>query len=267
MKYRGLLKRGATGKQVSAVQKKLREFGYQFIGWRGKELIADGDFGPLTEEAVSEFQMQNTDRAGNPLVVDGTVGPLTWEALFGEPEAPLVRPSVKKSGAARFMSEALDVAESQVGVRESPKNSNRGPEVERYLASVGLDGGYAWCSAFVYWCSEQAAVNRGLSEVPLVRTAWTPSIWSWAKKKNLGVKPDDVLNQDVKLDSGCLFLLHGVVSGRARVKHVGFVVSSNGGFIETIEGNTNKSGSREGGGVYRLTRKINSVYRFVNYGA
>jgi hypothetical protein len=38
--------------------------------------------------------------------------------------------------------------------------------------------------------------------------------------------------------------------------HAGIVVSINGSNIETIEGNTDGSGSREGDGVYRRTRKI-----------
>jgi len=36
--------------------------------------------------------------------------------------------------------------------------------------------------------------------------------------------------------------------------------------VNTVEGNTNKRGSREGGGVYQLTRKLGSIYRFVTYG-
>jgi hypothetical protein len=63
-----------------------------------------------------------------------------------------------------------------------------------------------------------------------------------------------------------LFLLHGNVSGAARVKHVGFVEGVEGGFVQTVEGNTNKGGSREGGGVYKLRRKISSIYRLVMYG-
>ena len=47
---------------------------------------------------------------------------------------------------------ALRYAQSQVGQREQPKGSNRGPMVDKYLASVGLQPGYAWCQAFVYWC-------------------------------------------------------------------------------------------------------------------
>ena len=38
-------------------------------------LVVDGNFGPVTETAVKEFQQ------GAGLAVDGVVGPLTWAAL------------------------------------------------------------------------------------------------------------------------------------------------------------------------------------------
>lgn len=56
------LKRGSKGEGVKILQKKLN-------------LIVDGIFGPITEEAVEDFQ-----RANN-LTVDGVVGPKTWDKL------------------------------------------------------------------------------------------------------------------------------------------------------------------------------------------
>ena len=42
--------------------------------------------------------------------------------------------------------------------------------------------------------------------------------------------------------------------------HVGMVESNNNGALETIEGNTNDSGSREGIGVFRRTRRrVNEI--------
>lgn len=57
------LKKGSRGEEVKLLQGKLN-------------LIADGIFGPLTEEAVKEFQK------ANGLDADGIVGPKTW-AAFG----------------------------------------------------------------------------------------------------------------------------------------------------------------------------------------
>ncbi len=56
------LRKGSRGTEVKTLQRKLN-------------LMADGIFGPLTEEAVKEFQT----RAG--LTPDGVVGARTWAAL------------------------------------------------------------------------------------------------------------------------------------------------------------------------------------------
>ena len=53
---------------------------------------------------------------------------------------------------------ALDIARGFVGVRETGGN-NRGPEVEAWLARVGLPPGNAWCMAFA-WCCVQDAFSK-----------------------------------------------------------------------------------------------------------
>jgi hypothetical protein len=48
--------------------------------------------------------------------------------------------------------------------------------------------------------------------------------------------------------------------------HTGLVEEITGGLITTIEGNTDASKTREGGGVYRLHRKIVEVNKgFIDY--
>ena len=56
------LKLGSKGNEVKALQGKLN-------------LIEDGVFGPITEEAIKNFQKKNG------LIADGIVGPKTWEKL------------------------------------------------------------------------------------------------------------------------------------------------------------------------------------------
>lgn len=62
---------------------------------------------------------------------------------------------------------------------------------------------------------------------------------------------------------GQLFFLQGVVKGVLRPCHVGFVEEQEGGYLRTIEGNTNTDGSRNGVGVFRRERKITSLLGFV----
>ena len=56
------LKLGSRGNEVKTLQSKLN-------------LIADGIFGPITEEVVKDFQKKNG------LTADGVVGPSTWNKL------------------------------------------------------------------------------------------------------------------------------------------------------------------------------------------
>lgn len=65
---RPLLKRGSTGSDVVYLQQSLSKLGYN-------PGPIDGIFGPLTEQAVRNFQ------ADKGLVVDGIVGRRTWAAI------------------------------------------------------------------------------------------------------------------------------------------------------------------------------------------
>ncbi len=67
---RALLRRGSRGSEVKALQRALRDEGY--------ELEIDGVFGYITENCVKTYQ----SRCG--LERDGVVGPQTWAALGGE---------------------------------------------------------------------------------------------------------------------------------------------------------------------------------------
>ena len=46
--------------------------------------FADGIFGPITEQAITDFQTSTNDNSptGETILVDGIVGPQTWGALF-----------------------------------------------------------------------------------------------------------------------------------------------------------------------------------------
>lgn len=67
-----VLKKGAKGDQVKAVQAILRGYGYD-LGRTG----IDGDFGPVTDSCVRKYQSRNG------LQTDGSVGPATWCKMLG----------------------------------------------------------------------------------------------------------------------------------------------------------------------------------------
>jgi peptidoglycan hydrolase-like protein with peptidoglycan-binding domain len=73
-----LVKKGSKGHAVRLLQEILKSFGYPPYD----PGPVDGEFGPLTENAVKEVQGAYVDFDGNPLKVDGIVGPKTWCALW-----------------------------------------------------------------------------------------------------------------------------------------------------------------------------------------
>ncbi|AOW08741.1 CHAP domain-containing protein [Flavobacterium gilvum] len=141
----------------------------------------------------------------------------------------------------------LEVAITQLGVQEIPKNSNAGPAVEKYLKSVGLGKGYAWCMAFIYWCTKEAAKDLGV-ENPLFKTAGVLAMYN--KEKDSVVtdpQPGDIMILDYGKGLG----------------HTGIVEKVIGTDVHTIEGNTNDEGSREGYEVCRRVRKLSTIKGFL----
>lgn len=271
MTYPGLLtqRRGGNPDAIRALQQRLNALGCGLID-------PDGKFGPATETAVKLFQTRFTDYDGHALTIDGEVGANTWAVLFGADTVPVVAapapdaPEVATmTPGALLMLTALDVARTQIGVMEHPLGSNRGPEVDEYLRSVGLNpegGHYAWCAAFVYYCYNVAAQKLGRAN-PVARTAGVMYHWNLAHDEHqvhaLCIPKVDAQHDPTLVRPGSIFIMsHGGGTG-----HTGLVESVRGGNMVTIEGNTNDGGSREGIGVFRRTsRTIASMVGFIDYG-
>jgi len=237
---------------VLAIQKRLNQLGCGPIA-------EDGDFGPETFEAVELFQARSVDHHGDPLVVDGRVGPMTWAALFG----PI--PVIKVAENA-LHTRALQSATSQIGVMEQPPGSNRGPQVDMYLRSVGIDpadGSYAWCAAFVYWCFRDAAQALSVPN-PAIRSAGVLDCWNRAGAAGVHrISSAEANNTPALVKPGMVFVM-SMGSGNG---HTGFVEEVDGVVLTTIEGNTNQGGSREGIGVFRRKgRRLSTINRgFIDY--
>lgn len=136
------------------------------------------------------------------------------------------------------------IAQGQIGVCEQPRGSNRGPQVDQYLASVGINFAAAWCAAFVYWCHQQA----GVSGVP--KTGGVLDMWNKAPGNRVTQpQPGDVVIFDYGGGTG----------------HTGIIESVNGSTLTTIEGNTNDDGSREGYEVARRQRPVSSAKGFLRF--
>ncbi len=171
-----------------------------------------------------------------------------------------------------FTKKLIDVALAEVGVREVPENSNRGPRVDQYLQSVRLnptDGSYPWCAAFVYWCYDKADSELGaLNQLLPPRTAGVLDHWN--KSTGIKIEPRIAKKWSQVVEPGQVFCLdfgHGL-------GHMGLVIqvkpiydSGNVTYwCDTVEGNTNEDGSRNGIGVFKRRRKISDINKgFISY--
>ncbi|MEC4004901.1 CHAP domain-containing protein [Flavobacterium sp. SUN052] len=245
-----IIKKGELDKEiVKAIQNQLNLKSCGPVG-------VDGDFGDITVGAVKLFQSRHSDATGTPLKADGQIGQITWSVLFGIESIPS-----DNNAPSLLLSEALKVATSQIGVKETGRNE--GPQVNIYLKSVGLDAvgnNYSWCAAFVYWCFKQASTQLNVTN-PLYKTAGCLEHWNNAKCTKLSIS--QALKDPSKIKPGFIFIIdfghgHG---------HTGIVESVNGGYLTTIEGNTNPELSSNGYGVFRLNRrKIKDITKgFLDY--
>lgn len=150
-----------------------------------------------------------------------------------------------------FAKEVVAIMRTQVGVMENPMNSNSGNEVREYQKATHLSGtGWAWCAAFVCWCFQKVADSKKVPySFKLPKTAGAYDFANWAKRNSEYI---EVVKDKNKILPGDLIIFN--------FSHIGI---SNGvvknGRLDTIEGNTDGKGSREGGGVYKKSRALSII--------
>ncbi len=149
-----------------------------------------------------------------------------------------------------LVEKALEIARTRLGVREIG-NSNTGVEVNGYLARVGDAPGNPWCAAFAYTNIDDAAHALGVRN-PYLRSGYCPDIGHWARSRNI------LFSNPAPGDS--FLQIHG-----DDFHHTGHVEDVNGDQFDTIEGNTNSNGSREGFEVEAKTRTVSAAFAYVRW--
>ena len=133
---------------------------------------------------------------------------------------------------------------------EEVGGANRGRAVERMLGRVGARAGDPWCAAYV------SDVGKTMLE----------GEWSLPMTASCDVLLIHARANNILFDTpspGAVFL---VMKNANDAIHTGFVLDVKGATIETMEGNTNTDGGREGNGVWRRTRSLNSgAYKFIHW--
>lgn len=212
---KAICKRGDRGQKVWEVQEWLNLHGYP--------IDIDGDFGEETEGAVRAFA---PDSGG---VVTG--------AVFESLTAPMTRALADLPPAEPLGEMVVAYARQHLWARpREVGGQNRGPWVRLYCQ--GLDGpAWAWCAGFVSYIIRQACDTLGLN-YPLGYTLSCDSLAVQAKEKGLFLAEGQV-----RPEVGDIFLVRRTPSDWV---HTGIVTEIRDGYIKTIEGNTNNTGSREG---------------------
>ena len=212
----------------------------------------DGDFGPATEATVRKFQTKMK------LPQTGVVDELTFRALI----APLIRACKPLDTTAETFSQRVVTAARQ-HLKEHPievGGANRGPWVRLY--TDGKEGeAWAWCAGFVSTLLEQA--QEGLRTKPntIEGSLSCDVLAKQGQAKDLFVSERLLAEGVVKrsdLGPGTIFLKRSATNANDWI-HTGIVLSFSPEFMETIEGNTNDAGDREGYEVCKRVRGYKNV--------
>lgn len=157
---------------------------------------------------------------------------------------------------------AADNAKKYLHVREKT-NHNDAPEIDRWLAYLGLPKGLSYCAAFsIYNFKEAADVLNVKQPWPRYgRVSMLKEVCQRNPLKYRWIAADEVRFGTVQLHPGDLPMwAAGAIRGGDFNGHTGLVQSQLSNLkFRTIEGNTmpgNTGNQREGGGVYQRTRTI-----------
>lgn len=127
---------------------------------------------------------------------------------------------------------------------------NSGKFVNFFLKLVGLGSGYPWCAAAVNACFEVAGIFTGPAKGKAAVISWH----RWATMLGISISPLKARRGDL------LYFVNSNGTG-----HICIVLSVKDGIAQTIEGNTNSSGSREGDAMLRKTRKLTTKWRCIRW--
>lgn len=182
----------------------------------------------------------------DPGALDGVDGPKTQKAYRASAAA-------QTGSRGSIATKLVVLAMGEVGVKEKPKNSNRGKRVEEYQATTWLEGsGWAWCAAFICWLCKEAGVADKLR--PLTAGAWDFERWASENPKLVTL-----------YKAGKTSIMAGDILVYT-FSHIGLAKADQGGTtVRVVEGNTDSSGSREGGGVYARSRKLTQIRSIIRF--
>lgn len=144
----------------------------------------------------------------------------------------------------------IEIASSQLGVKESPAGSNKVKYNTAYYGREVSGSAYPWCCVFVWWVFKRADVSELFYGGQ--KTASCTALYNYYHKHGQAVpikqaRPGDLV----------FFIFDGGKSGC--MNHIGVCESCEGGFVTTIDGNTGTNNEANGGAVMRRRRALKYV--------
>ena len=231
---------------VMKIQSWLTLFSIQDPG-SGTATAIDGDFGPATEKAVINYQ----NALGLPLsgIVDQT--------LFSNLCSNMKNAFEKTLNGSHLRDLLIEVAENHL--KNFPfeltikGQSNSGPWVRSYMdGNQGTD--WYWCMGFVQTIIDQASATIGKDFSALMPLTYScDTVGNTGIEKELLFRYQDIRSNPTIIKPGDIFLIQ---KSELDWTHTGIIIAVEGDIIETIEGNTNYEGSRNGIAVMKRTRNF-----------
>lgn len=154
----------------------------------------------------------------------------------------------------RLAPQLVAIARAEVGTEEV-NGTNCGPRVNQYKAATNLppEESWPWCAAFICWIVREAMEVTGSKETATFKRPTTAGAWDfirWSREQDNSTQSRLAPDDDIKPGDIVVF----------KFSHIGLAVGTpSGGHVETIEGNTDGEGSREGGAVLHKRRKLSQI--------
>jgi peptidoglycan hydrolase-like protein with peptidoglycan-binding domain len=220
-----VLSEGRRGRAVKRVQ--------EWLTLHGFGVAIDSEFGAVTKRAVQRFQAH----AGLPAT--GVVDRRTFDRLVQPMKEALAKRAPTRG--TRTVEDAVMVY-ARAHLDRHPVEvggQNRGPWVRMYMK--GNDGPeWAWCAGFVSFVLSQAVESLD-AEMPIDGSFSCDSLAAQGKTSGLFIAERDA--SPSKLRAGSIFLVRRTPTDWT---HTGLVSAAAATAFDTIEGNTNDDGHREG---------------------
>jgi hypothetical protein len=227
--------RGNRGRRITVVQ--------EWLSLQGHHVSIDGEFGPATERAVAQFQ------GAMQIPATGIVDDVTFRALT----MPMLRALTPIAlEFKRYNEQIVEYAERHLAQHpQEIGGQNQGPWVRLYTS--GNQGPeWAWCAGFVCFVLKQCADAMGKG-MPFKSTVSCDTLAALAKERGIFVSEKNLKSGSQsrkEMLAGSIFLSRRTDTDWT---HTGLVTSFGDDSFETIEGNTNDAGDREG---YEVCRRI-----------